>query len=152
MTIEIDIDEAYLPLVSPHRLSKAVQAVLDAESAVGDVTVLITDDDAVAELNQRFLGVDGATDVLSFPAQDGRSGFVLPPDLATTPYLGDIIIAFPYTRRQALRLHRPLMDELMLLVVHGALHLLGYDHATPDEKAEMWARQDTILGALHVRG
>jgi len=81
MTIEIDIDEAYLPLVSPHRLSKAVQAVLDAESAVGDVTVFITDDDAVAELNQRFLGIDGATDVLSFPAQGEESNFVLPPDL-----------------------------------------------------------------------
>ncbi|RUA15836.1 MAG: rRNA maturation RNase YbeY [Clostridia bacterium] len=152
MTIEIDIDEAYLPFVSPHRLSKAVQAVLDAESAVGDVTVFITDDDAVAELNQRFLGIDGATDVLSFPAQGEESNFVLPPDLATIPYLGDIVIAFPYTQRQARRLNRPLMPELMLLVVHGALHLLGYDHTTPDEKAEMWARQDTILGALHVRG
>lgn len=151
MTIEIDIDEAYLPLVSPHHLSEAVQAVLDAESAVGDVTVLVTDDEAVAELNQRFLGVKGPTDVLSFPAEDEESDFVLPPELAMTPYLGDIIIALPYTQRQARRLNRPLMDELMLLVVHGALHLLGYDHATPDEKAEMWARQDAILEDLQGR-
>ena len=151
MTISIDIDEVYLPLVAPHPLSEAVQAVLDAENVVGDVTVLITDDDAITELNRRFLGIDRPTDVLSFPAQDEKSDFVLPPDFVSIPYLGDIIIAFPYTQRQARRLNRSLMDELMLLVIHGALHLLGYDHATPDEKAEMWARQDAILEDLHRR-
>lgn len=151
MTIEIDIDEAYLSLVESIPLREAVQAVLDAESVVGDVTVLITDDDVITDLNRRFLGVDGPTDVLSFPAQNEESGFVLPPDFVSAPYLGDIIIALPYTQRQARRLNRPLVDELMLLVVHGALHLLGYDHAASDEKAEMWARQDVILEDLHRR-
>lgn len=63
-------------------------------------------------------------------------------------YLGDIIIALPYTRRQAATLGRRLRDELRLLTVHGVLHLLGYDHAEPDEEASMWARQDAILAQL----
>jgi probable rRNA maturation factor len=63
-------------------------------------------------------------------------------------YLGDIVIALPFTRRQAAALNRPLIDELRLLAVHGALHLLGYDHAEPGEEAIMWAKQDAILAGL----
>ena len=63
-------------------------------------------------------------------------------------YLGDIVIALPFTRRQAAALNRPLIDELRLLAVHGVLHLLGYDHAEPEEEAVMWAKQDAILAGL----
>jgi probable rRNA maturation factor len=63
-------------------------------------------------------------------------------------YLGDIIIALPYTQRQAERIGKPLRDELRLLAIHGTLHLLGYDHAAPDEEAAMWAKQDAILASL----
>ncbi len=103
----------------------------------------------MAALNQQYLGKEGPTDVLSFPARDDTHTFVLPPE-EETAYLGDIIIAFPYTQRQAHRLQRPLMDELILLVVHGMLHLLGYDHATPEEKAAMWTRQNEILAEMGV--
>ena len=61
-------------------------------------------------------------------------------------YLGDILIALPFTRRQAAELNRPLAAELRLLTVHGVLHLLGYDHAEEAEEAAMWAKQDAILG------
>ena len=150
MTIEIDILEPYQAMVNRARLEEAARRALAAEQAQGDVTILITDDETVAELNQRYLGKAGPTDVLSFPTQaPGFSdGFVLPPD--ESPYLGDIIIALPYTQRQAERLHRPLEDELALLVVHGILHLLGYDHATPEEKAHMWERQNRILATLGI--
>lgn len=148
--IEIDVLDSYLALVDSDQLQQAVRCVLAAERTEGDVTVLVTDDETVAGLNQRFLGREGATDVLSFPSMDDESGFVLPPEASAAPYLGDIIIAMPFTQRQARRLERPLGDELALLVIHGALHLLGYDHATPAEKAEMWARQNAILSGLGI--
>jgi probable rRNA maturation factor len=88
--------------------------------------------------------------VLSFSAIEPAPGFVVAPDAA--PYLGDIVIAVPYSRRQAAALGRSLDDELRLLVVHGVLHLLGYDHASPEEEARMWARQDEILAELAQGG
>jgi probable rRNA maturation factor len=65
-----------------------------------------------------------------------------------TGYLGDIVIACPYAARQAAALDRTLREELRLLVVHGVLHLLGYDHASAEEEAAMWARQRAILARL----
>lgn len=149
MPITIEILEPFQGLVSTSRLELALQTVLDQEHAVGDVTLLVADDDAIADLNRRFLGQDGPTDVLSFPAhEEGGVEFVLPVEL--DPYLGDIIIAFPYAQRQAQSLGREVGDELELLAVHGALHLLGYDHADPAEQADMWARQDAILRDLRI--
>ncbi len=148
MTIHLDIQEPYQELVRPARLVEAAQSALDAMRATGDITIIITDDETVADLNQRYLGKEGPTDVLSFPMRDplAPDDFPLPPD--EPPYLGDILIALPYTQRQAQREGRALEDELVLLVVHGVLHLLGYDHATPEEKARMWARQNAILARL----
>lgn len=149
MPVTVEILENFRGLVSASRLELALQTVLDQEHAAGDITLLVADDAAIADLNRRFLGEDGPTDVLSFPAQDdGSAGFILPPE--TDPYLGDIIIALPYAQRQAQELGRELGDELDLLAVHGALHLLGYDHAEPDDKAAMWARQQAILRDLRI--
>ena len=141
------VDAAFEAEVDADDLARAVVAALAAEGdATSEVTIVITDDDAVAALNRQYRGVDGPTDVLSFPAQDPTPGFVTAP--AAAAYLGDIVIAFPFTRDQAAELGRPLSEELRLLAVHGALHLLGYDHAEPDEEAAMWARQDAILAGL----
>ncbi len=148
MTIEVDVAQAYQALVDSDFVERAAHCALAAERADGDVTIIITNDETIAELNERFLGKVGPTDVLSFPAYEEESDFVLPPEESATPYLGDVIIALPFTQRQARRLGRPLQDELALLVVHGILHLLGYDHATPEEKAEMWQKQDAILSGL----
>jgi probable rRNA maturation factor len=84
--------------------------------------------------------------VLSFSAVEPAAGFVTAPGAAL--YLGDIVIAVPYTRQQAATLGRTLRDELRLLAVHGALHLLGYDHATAEDETRMWARQDAFLTEL----
>jgi len=145
--VAVQVDAAFEADVDAFDLARAVTAALAAEGdRASAVTVVVTDDDAVAALNWQYRGVDGPTDVLSFPAQDPTPGFVSAPEAAT--YLGDIVIALPFTRRQAAELGRPLADELRLLAVHGALHLLGYDHAEPDEEATMWARQDAILAGL----
>lgn len=147
MTIEIQIDEPFRSQVQPRRLREAVAATLQQQGAEGDITIIITDDVAVAELNQRYMGQEGPTDVLSFPAISGDDLFVMPP--GATPYLGDIVIALPFTVRQAEAQHNPLASELDLLVVHGVLHLLGYDHDTEIGKSEMWAIQEQILNSLH---
>ncbi|MBM4459419.1 MAG: rRNA maturation RNase YbeY [Chloroflexi bacterium] len=143
--VHVQVDDPYVAEVDARSLKEVVVATLLAEGRPGvEVTVVITGDEAVAGLNARFCGVDGPTDVLSFPAQEPAGGFVAAPGAAS--YLGDIVIALPYTRRQAAELGRSLADELRLLAVHGALHLLGYDHAQPDDEAAMWARQDAVLG------
>lgn len=147
MTVEIDITRPYRRLVSKARLQAAVTATLEHEGAHGDVTLVITDDEAIAELNQRFLGNEGPTDVLSFPSQSSPAeGFALPPGAPV--YLGDIVIAYPYAARQAEQQGHAIADEIDLLAVHGTLHLLGHDHAEAAEEAAMWARQATIVQHL----
>jgi probable rRNA maturation factor len=143
----VQVDDSYASEVDAAGLARAVQATLVLEGRPDyEVTVVVTSDEAVEELNRQYRGFAGPTDVLSFAAQEPAPGFVSAPEAAT--YLGDVLIALPFTRRQAAELGRSLADELRLLAVHGALHLLGYDHAEPDEEARMWARQDEILAGL----
>lgn len=132
-------------LVEAERLVRAARTVLDLYGPPGDcaLTVVIDDDAAVAALNRQFRGLDAPTDVLSFPADQP------PVELDGEPrYLGDLVIAFPYASTQAAREGHALMDSLALLVVHGTLHLLGYDHGDVDARAAMWAAQEAALIAL----
>lgn len=143
--ISVQVDEPFAAEVDAADLAEIITVALVSEGrADAEVTLVVADDETVAALNQQYRGVEGPTDVLSFPAQEPTPGFVSAPE--ADAYLGDIIVALPFTRRQAAELGRPLAAELRLLAVHGVLHLLGYDHAEPDEEAAMWARQDAILG------
>lgn len=149
--IEVQVDEPYAGQVDPEDLTAAVQATLQHEGvATASLTLVITGDEVIQELNRTFRGVDAPTDVLSFPSQGGEDGLALPPELASelAHYLGDIVIALPYAARQAAHYQTPLGSELRLLTVHGTLHLLGYDHGTPEEKAAMWAAQRAVLALL----
>jgi probable rRNA maturation factor len=149
--IIVEVDEPYAAEVNANDLVRVIEAALLAEGRPeGEVTLLVTDDEAVAAYNQQYRGVEDPTDVLSFAAQEPTPGFVMAPEMAA--YLGDIVIALPFTRRQAAALNRTLIDELRLLAVHGVLHLLGYDHAEPEEEAIMWAKQDAILAGLTNSG
>jgi probable rRNA maturation factor len=123
-------------------------AVLQAESAPPEaaLSIVITDDAEIQALNRQFRGVDAPTDVLAFANEPTDQTFVTAPD--EPPYLGDVIISFPRARVQAATVGHRVDKELRLLIVHGVLHLLGYDHATPEEKDRMWNRQGTILSAL----
>ena len=115
----------------------------------GEVAVLVTDDAQMQTFNRDYRGVDAPTDVLSFAQHDGleADNMALPLELAQAldQQLGDLVIALPYTQRQAQRYGTTMAAELRLLSVHGTLHLLGYDHATPEEKAAMWAAQNAVL-------
>jgi probable rRNA maturation factor len=126
-------------------VEQVVLAVLDHESisTEADISVVLTDDAEMQSLNAQFRGINEPTDVLSFAEEETQVPFVNAPD--ELPYLGDVIISFPRAQSQARGQNHSTQDELRLLIVHGVLHLLGYDHATPAERARMWARQDAIL-------
>lgn len=108
-----------------------------------DLSIVLSNDDHLQTLNRQFLGIDAPTDVLSFPADEPEPD----PD-SQVQYLGDIIISYPRAQSQANVGGHALVDELRLLVVHGVLHLLGYDHTDEDEKATMWAAQAEVLTRL----
>lgn len=145
--ISVQVEDAFAAEVDAADLAAVIAVALAHEGQEeAEVTLVVTDDAAVAVLNEQYRGVTGPTDVLSFSAREPAAGFVSAP--GADAYLGDIVIALPFARRQAAELGRPLAAELRLLAVHGVLHLLGYDHAEPEEEAAMWARQDAILGRL----
>lgn len=146
ITVDIQVAPAFKDEIGQDRLCRLAEFVLRSEQSPGQLTVVITDNVGIQELNRDFLGLDEPTDVLSFSAQGDDSPFVAAPEARA--YLGDIIISYPYALAQARELGHPVSEELDLLVTHGILHLLGYDHATDDELAAMWARQDEILAAL----
>jgi probable rRNA maturation factor len=152
--IEVEIDDslnAFNIKIDREDLRKAVAETLHyAQVENGAVTLVITDDDSVRAFNLQYRKIDAPTDVLSFAAQTEDSLDDLPAELLEEMgnYLGDLIIAYPYTVEQARRYGNPLDAELRLLVVHGALHLLGYDHDTPERQAAMWQAQSIILQRL----
>jgi probable rRNA maturation factor len=130
--------------INKQALILAAHSALELADRAGefDLTVLLSDDDQVQRLNRQFRDVDATTDVLAFLAGDTD------PD-SQSVYLGDIIISFQQAARQAAAGGHPLEDELQLLVVHGVLHLLGYDHTDAEERAEMWALQADVLAQLN---
>jgi len=109
----------------------------------GDVTLLLASDEAVRRLNKRYRGKDGTTDVLSFGLADGRR--------PGEPF-GDIVVSVDAARRQAREYDATLEREIERLVVHGALHLCGYDHHERREAARMHGLTRRVLRELHARG
>jgi probable rRNA maturation factor len=107
------------------------------------LTILITTDQQIHQLNRDFRGVDAPTDVLAFPAghRDPEDG---------TTYLGDVIISHPQASQQARQRGHPIIEEIHLLTIHGILHLLGYDHEEPEGKERMWETQEFILDQLEI--
>jgi probable rRNA maturation factor len=143
-------------LASLERLvSRAVEAALAAEHTAGpdQVAVLLSDDERLRALNLEFNGADEVTDVLSFneeegwrdgvpPAESPDDGFRMPGE---EPRLGDIVISLPQTKRQSEQHGVPFERELAMLAIHGVLHLLGYDHAEPEEERVMFGKTEEVL-------
>jgi probable rRNA maturation factor len=142
----IELQNQHDYAIDEERLLKALEHVLMAHKQTGgtNLTVVVADNAFVKALNTTHRGIEAPTDVLSFPSD-------IPPALIPdAPYLGDLVIAYPYAKAQAEKHQHDLQDSLCLLVVHGCLHLLGYDHDTPDNKASMWAMQASILQGLGI--
>lgn len=166
----ITVAEEFQPRLSEAWLENTLSVALEyalAPGEPGQVSLLLADDATVQFLNREYRGLDEVTDVLSFSAthqghwegddaptigpdalldiggDEAWPDFVLPPD--ELPPLGEIIISYPQTARQAEALGRPVARELALLIVHGALHLVGHDHAEPEETARMQALERAAL-------
>jgi probable rRNA maturation factor len=127
------------------RWAAFAEAVLDAEGAAGELTVTFVDVAEIAELNAEHMGKRGPTDVLSFPLDDGE------PVPGVPALLGDVVICPEVASAQYADHAGTFDDEIALLVVHGILHVLGHDHAEPDEAEVMRARELELLEALHWR-
>jgi probable rRNA maturation factor len=145
----IEVDESLLAGIARH--------VLDDMRVhpLAELSVLLVDEPAMSELHARWMGEDGPTDVLAFPMDELR----LPqpgnahgdhgssdPDAAQT-LLGDVVICPQVAATQAAEADHDVQDEIDLLCTHGILHLLGYDHAEPEEHAAMFGLQDRLLAS-----
>jgi len=126
-------------------LLRAAQVTLDLEKTAQEsaLSLVIGDDTLLKKLNYKYRSIDTTTDVLSFPSGE------FDPD-SNMIYLGDVVISLPRAEYQACVGGHPLVDELQLLVVHGTLHLLGYDHIEQADKKKMQAAQDKVLTQLVV--
>lgn len=108
-----------------------------------DLSVLLVDTDVMTDLHVRWMDEPGPTDVLSFPMDELRPG--RDDDPAPAGLLGDVVLCPQVAAQHARVAGHSTAEELLLLTVHGILHLLGYDHAEPDEEKEMFALQRTLL-------
>ena len=145
--INLSISDPYLDLVDGGKLEQAALATLQqqGETEEMDLSLVLEDDAQLHQLNKEFLGIDAPTDVLSFPSGEEE----VDPETGRF-YLGDVVISYPRALEHSAAAGHAVMDELRLLVVHGVLHLLGHDHAEPEEKARMWSAQKEILRGLGV--
>lgn len=136
--------------------------VLEAEGVTGDaeLALLFVDEATISELNTTFMGVAGPTDVLAFPIDDDDVGVGRSPDGSTSgpdrdPFsdvpllLGDVVICPAIAARNAPSHAGTYLDEIALLVVHGTLHVLGWDHATEEETTAMQARERELLNSYN---
>ncbi|MFC1925173.1 rRNA maturation RNase YbeY [Chloroflexota bacterium] len=149
MKLGIRIEEEYQARFEEKWLRGLVKRCLELHEFDSDVelSLLITSDEIVRELNQRYRGIDGTTDVLSFAlTEEGpdSSAFITPPDGVL--HLGEVVISYTQAARQAENAGHGIEQEIALLVVHGVLHLLGYDHDEPDRGREMRELEQEILG------
>ena len=149
MTVEIN-NESGLEADSPGLVRLAAFALSELRiHPQAELSVLLVDEQTMTAYHEKYLGEDGPTDVLSFPMDELR-----PPDPDEDPpfgLLGDIVLCPAVTARQAAEHGRTEDEEAEYLLVHGLLHLLGFDHAEPDEKAEMFELKDRILAAWAQR-
>ena len=167
-------DEQHDVLIDLERWARLADFVLAEERervpAESELSLIFIEEAAIAELNERFLGSPGPTDVLAFPMDEqdddarprsrfpdqGGRGPGVPAEHGGPPVLrGDVVVCPAVARRQAEERGIAVDGELALLVVHGILHLLNYDHAEPTETAVMERRQEELLAefrSLEARG
>ena len=150
----VDVDESELAALARH--------VLDDMRVhpLAELSVLLVDEPAMAELHLRWMGEEGPTDVLAFPMDElrvpqpgGPHGDHGGPDVDPADVLlGDVVICPQVAAAQATEADHDVQDEIDLLCTHGILHLLGYDHAEPEEHATMFGLQDRLLASWRAAG
>ncbi len=146
--IEILVEQEFRAAVGKGWVKRIVRQVLGVEGVASpyEVSLVITDCERLRHLNRDYRGVDEPTDVLAFsmlPQKGVDSSFELPPDGVTR--LGEVIISYRQAASQAKEHGHSTERELALLVIHGMLHLLGYDHEEPGEERKMRERERELL-------
>jgi len=152
--VNVLIDKEYKRLLTNTWLRNAAGQVLIEENAkpMVEVGLVITGQDKIQELNHRYLDENRPTDVLSFPMLEAKFDedcFVSPPDGALR--IGEVIISYPQAKKQARQHSHTVKKEVAVLIVHGILHLLGYDHDTTTRKREMRKREKDILHVIEEK-
>jgi probable rRNA maturation factor len=140
------VDEPSLVAVARHALDEM------GVSPMAELSMLLIDVEHMSELNQRWMDSSGPTDVLAFPMDefDAERGPGHVPGNSPA-LLGDVVLCPVVAKQQARQAGHGMADELHLLTVHGVLHLLGYDHADPEEEREMFALQNRLLRTWRAR-
>ncbi len=147
--VALHAEERFGAHVRRRALAALARRALAAEEVQppAELSIVVTDDGTIRELNKRYRSLDKPTDVLSF-GLDADGAFVTPP--GSRRQLGEIVISYPTAARQAEEARHGVEDELAHLLVHGILHLLGHDHESPGEAKAMRAREEELLGrAVH---
>jgi probable rRNA maturation factor len=146
--ITVQMEPQYEAELDADRLHKLAMGVLESEGVQGpvEVGIVVTTDDEVLELNRQYLGHDWKTDVLSF-GMSGDEDFVTPGERPA--YLGDVAISYDRAAEQAPEFGHSTADEVATLLVHGLLHLLGYDDAEDGERERMHTRQNELIANFH---
>ena len=139
------IDPAFGARIAADWLTGVARITLEMERTPScQLSVVVTGDDQIRDLNRQFAGEDHATDVLSFSLREGEQ-FVSPDE---TDRLGEVIVSFETAERQAGEAGHQVEDEIAHLLVHGVLHLLGYNHIDPPDETKMRSRERSILSEL----
>ena len=147
MTIEITNEsEIEVDLGLTRSLAEHVLAALKLHPAV-DLGVIFVDEEPMTELHVKWLDEPGPTDVLSFPMDELRPGSAELP--SPEGVLGDVVICPQVAARQAETAGHATINEILLLLTHGILHLVGFDHAEPEEEREMFALQRELLESFY---
>ena len=155
MEINVLVDPAFEKDIEVSWLQSIDRQVLEAQGndANAELGLVITDQQRIQELNRDYLGRDEPTDVLAFHmlpgAEEGEPEdppFIAPPDGML--HLGEVIISYPQAAIQAEEHQHPVRKEIAILTIHGVLHLLGYDHAVPEQQRQMSAEEAAILNSV----
>ncbi|MCL5959353.1 MAG: rRNA maturation RNase YbeY [Chloroflexi bacterium] len=146
--LHVDVLPLLVDSVDLGLINKLVDRVLTMEGIQEDVelSLVITDDERIRELNATYRGIDEPTDVLSFPLtepDEAQPEFITPPDQVKA--LGDVVISYERAVEQAREYEHSVEREIGYLVVHGVLHLLGYDHETEAQRQEMRSKEEAAL-------
>jgi probable rRNA maturation factor len=143
--VSIEILEESGTDVDVSGLSRLSRFVMDRMRVhpLAELCIKLVDEDTIAELNERWMEKTGPTDVLAFPMDELRPGLVN--EEPEEGVLGDLVLCTAVAERQAAEAGHSAEEEVELLTVHGILHLLGYDHAEPEEHKEMFSLQERLL-------
>jgi probable rRNA maturation factor len=138
--VDVQVATTIAGLPDAASIRRWARAVMRAEHGVGAISIRLMDEAEMSALNARFRGKSGPTNVLSFPAGD----------TVATSILGDVAICMPLVEREAIAQGKTLHDHCAHLVVHGVLHLLGYDHESKGDARAMEAKEVTILAGFAI--